>query len=249
MNHLTKGAFTLIIGISCVASFAGTVGIDSKATKLAMAEGSSAAINTSKTVTKVFDKKQRVFSVGYRDQRVRVYLAGKFGIDNYLQNSLQRINLMRDPKGNGRLTTLFGTQASSPRDRVLGPFAKDPTSKSNNNNHSGLIVNPDLVVCASDLLKRVKAAGDKHPEIIQEEVIDEINIFLKPIGHISYVKAEDTHLQISPVAGNAVDPALNVRIPFVITPATNTYCMLPSVSQIETALCTASGSECNIESK
>ncbi|HLD74833.1 MAG TPA: hypothetical protein VJB34_08040 [Bdellovibrionota bacterium] len=180
-----------------------------------------------------------VFEVGGRAQRVRFYLSNKAATDELLVNTRQSNLISGDPRRYNTSTqysSLWGALASNPSSgNYLAQFSES-------SDQFGLVINPSLVLCAADLLRRVKEVGDKHEAIFNAKgkEIDEINIFLKPV---LVVKAEpksesDYKLQIADVqnAQTPRDPALNVQVPFNVT---NSECALPSVEALETALLSA----------
>lgn len=192
---------------------------------LAFASTSQAwqTFQTSNTVDGTVVPSAQSFTMGGRVQRVRFFLSNKKNITSaYTQESPQFQTMLRDPLRSA-YSNLFANSISSPVSANLGRFGEDSEAL-------GLIVNPFLVVCASDLLKMVQTAGNTNKEVIDKWAIDEINIFLKPVRNIV---ESDYKLEISPVAARPLDPALNVQIPVSVGIGT---CALPKQESLNSAL-------------
>ena len=176
-----------------------------------------------------------VFEVGGRPQRVRYYLSNATNSNALINGTRQSTLVNNDARRvSSQSWSHFGALAVSPNGTYLADFAEGF-------NDYGLVVSPNLVLCASDVLRRVKEVGDRHQDIFNAKgkEIDEINIFLKPVTIVKATpKAEsDYKLQIADVqTSQARDPALNVQVPYNVT---SSECALPTVEALDAALVTA----------
>jgi hypothetical protein len=181
-----------------------------------------------------------VWRIAGRAQRVRYFLADAEAVRRFWWFGSQSSthsegfnHLVNDPIRSNQVGSVFNFFAAGNSSTAVGY-----SEIGGNSNSWSSIVSPHLVVCATDMLKLVTQSSDKYRDVFERYKIDEINIFIKPVARVVDLREEDSRLDIAKVAARPRDPALNVRIPFVIE---NHRCMLPTVTVFERALEHASG--------
>lgn len=171
------------------------------------------------TVDPTVVAKQRTFTVGNRPQRVRFLLGGTTdSINQFFNGAAQVTQIARDTRGTSNNEGL-GFARFCANGAAMGYQAICES-----NTVAGIIVNPRLIMCASETLKLVEEAGNALPEVLARWQIDEINIIVYPVNEQPedkhYAVSIDTVQPVTPPPANTrpvmVDPALNVRVPFSI---------------------------------
>jgi hypothetical protein len=208
------------------------VTLDNQSVTFYQAEEKSAAIAISNTVDQMIMQNQRPFKIGRREQRVRFFLSRPAHIKTHITDSPQEDKMKTDRKKGSQISPMAFI-AGEPTDNALSEISEGAR-------YPGLVVNPVMISCLSELLKKAKVAGDNNPNIMENAEIDEFNLFLLPVQNAAHLKTifEPTKLQISPVSEDRtnLDPAINIQIPFLLSGG---KCLVPTSRELGKAMAAA----------
>ncbi|MGE3758410.1 MAG: hypothetical protein AB7H97_11670 [Pseudobdellovibrionaceae bacterium] len=161
------------------------------------------------------------FTLGNRPQRVRFFNSDEINITKYVFESPQDMLFQTDLKiGRPENTkwSLFGM--------IIEPAVNVGLAKfSDNATYNGVAVSPQLLLCATGALERLKTASATRGKTYQSWQINVVNIFVKPVQHASDAESK-----------MAIEPKLNA-LNFQVSMWTRSGdCFLPTAEQIGEAL-------------